>query len=137
MLSYFQIIENKYSAAAQESVGKDCSASVSLDQSVDGTISQAATEGFAAWKRHDDAASDFCDLHGEYPPFVLLILFSTTNLLTLSLFLLVSYCLLEYSVNTRDSSVAHPHPDPSLLFNLNMSFPCKTLYFRFRPFQQN
>jgi hypothetical protein len=75
MLSYFQIIENKYSAAAQESVGKDCPASVSLDQSVDGTISQAATEGFAAWKRHDDAASDFCDLHGEKPPFVLLIFF--------------------------------------------------------------
>ncbi len=88
MLSYFQIIVNKYSAAAQESVGKDCSASVSLDQSVDGTISQAATEGFAAWKRHDDAASDFCDLHGEKPPFVLLIFLSTMNLL--SLFLLVT-----------------------------------------------
>jgi hypothetical protein len=24
-----------------------------------------------------------------------------------------------------------------VVFNLNMSFPCKTLYFRFRPFQQN
>ena len=46
---------------------KDCGAGGggSLDHAVDGTISQAATEGFAAWKRHDDAVSDFCDLHGK------------------------------------------------------------------------
>lgn len=57
-----QVIENKYLAAAQEVRTKECGDAGSLDQSVDSTISQAATEGFAAWKRHDDAASDFCDL---------------------------------------------------------------------------
>lgn len=50
---------------AQEVERKDCGTGT-LDQSVDSTISQAATEGFAAWKKHDDAASDFCDLHGMW-----------------------------------------------------------------------
>jgi hypothetical protein len=63
MLSALQVIHNKYSASAQE-VTENCGTE-KFDHSVDSTISQAATEGFAAWKRHDDAASDFCELHGK------------------------------------------------------------------------
>ena len=59
----FQIIRNKYSAAAQE-LPENCEPG-SLDHSVDSTISEAANEEFAAWQRHDEAASDFCDLHGK------------------------------------------------------------------------
>lgn len=57
-----QFIENKYTAEAQEEGGTSCDGSESLDHAVDSTISEAATKGFADWKRHDDAASDFCEL---------------------------------------------------------------------------
>jgi hypothetical protein len=88
-----------------------------LDQSVDGTISQAATEGFAAWKRHDDAASDFCDLHGEKAPFVSLI-FSTISLLSLFLLVAVSYFLTGYTGDPRVADPHHCNVDPETLLSL-------------------
>lgn len=65
---YSRVVENKYSQEAQEKVEVDESCdddNADIEDSVDGTISEKATNDFINWKKHDDAENIFCELESE------------------------------------------------------------------------
>jgi len=65
-----QVYENRYTEAAQEPLEEGCdddessSGSGSLD-TVDSTLSETKTKELLEWKKHDDQASDFCEVDDE------------------------------------------------------------------------
>jgi len=62
-----RVVENKYKAEAQERDVNDvtCDDNDELEDSVDVTISEKATNDLLNWKRHDDAENTFCELDSE------------------------------------------------------------------------
>jgi len=65
---YSRVVENKYSQEAQEKADVDDSCdedNADIEDSVDGTISEKATNDFINWKKHDDAENIFCELESE------------------------------------------------------------------------
>ena len=79
MLSYtpscYQIIENKYSPGPQtrRPAGDQCSGGDTAAggesgglETVDATLSEAASRDLQQWRLHDQEAADFCDLEGRY-----------------------------------------------------------------------
>jgi len=63
-----RVVENKYTAEAQEKTGKDASCDGDggdLEDTVDATISEKATNDLLNWKKHDEASNTFCELESE------------------------------------------------------------------------
>jgi len=62
-----RVVENKYLPEAQEKDGKDstCDDEEDVEDMVDGTISEKATNDLINWKRHDDEENTFCELESE------------------------------------------------------------------------